>query len=472
MNDLSANATLNQAEQDTRERQAITQWIADNIGATVTRIERQRRWRPVWRVEAIKDGAPKPLLVKGTRAWNCIPYPLLHEMKMMEVLEANGIPVPHVHGMCDYPEAFVMDWIEGGRDPGLVMEAVESASTMSPDRWQASLNYMEILARMHKIPAEQFEAAGAPKPRNAEEVALAHVERFNDMCEAANIVDPFMEFCMVWMRRNVPKHRTRCTFVTGDCGQFLNKGPDVTAVLDVEIGHLGDNLHDLACFRGRHPVENMGDLPALFRHYAKHLGEELDLPVLAYHTVAFLAVGYFGPLFALADPQPGGDWVESAVQVAFIGRRCFEALAEIVGVELDEISLPDAHVTPWEDMALDKLLLEINRLPTSENFADWQRNTIASIPRFLINQVHYGRWAEEEDLKEMAAVLGHRPADIKQGDIALRDYVRTAPPAQDAALVKLFHRRLLRQCLVFAGPGAPADHLFFRKVEPILNMEK
>src|SRR5690606_41540927 len=112
--------------------------------ASVTRTEGLRCRGPVGREEAIKVEAPKPLLVKGTRAWNCIPYPLLHEMKMMEVLEANGIPLPHVHGMCDYPEAFVMDWIEGGRDPGLVMEAVESASTMSPDRWQASLNYMEI----------------------------------------------------------------------------------------------------------------------------------------------------------------------------------------------------------------------------------------------------------------------------------------------------------------------------------------
>lgn len=472
MSDSSASQSLNQAEQDSRERQNISDWISHNIGARVTQIERQRRWRPVWRVQAEKNGAPLPLLVKGTRAWNCIPYPLIHEMKMMQILEANGIQVPHVYGMADDPEAFAMDWIEGGRDPGLVMEAVENASTMSPDRWVASLKYMEILARMHQIPAEQFEAAGVVRPTTAQQVALNHVERFNAMCHDAEIVDPFMEFCMTWLRRNVPQHRTRCTFVTGDCGQFLNQGEDVTAVLDVEIGHLGDNLHDLACFRGRHPVENMGDLPALFRHYAKAMGEELDLPVLAYHTVAFLAVGYFGPLFALADPQPGGDWVESAVQVAFIGRRCAEALAEVVGVDLDDIQLPNAHVTPLEDMALNKLLLEINRLPTSENFADWQRAAIAAIPRLLLNQAHYGRWAEEEDLKEMAEILGKRPANIREGDIALRDHVRTAPPEQDEQLVKLFHRRLLRQCLMFAGPDAPADHLFLLKVEPILDMGK
>ena len=463
--------TMDHAEQDAKERQGIVTWIEKNIGAKVQKIERQRRWRPVWRVQAEKNGAPLPLLVKGTRAWNCIPYPLHHEMRMMSVLEANDIPVPHVYGMIDYPAAFVMDWIEGGRDPGLVMEAVEEASTMSPERWVASLKYMEILARMHKIDPAEIESADAPRPHNAQEVALQHIERFNQMCYEANIVDPFMEFCMVWMRRNVPQHRTRCTFVTGDCGQFLNDGPDVSCVLDVEIGHPGDNLHDLACFRGRHPVENMGDLPALFRHYAKAMGEELDLPVLAYHTVAFLAVGYFAPLFALAELSPGGDWVESAVQVAFIGRRGAEAMAEIVDVELDGIALPDAHVTPWEDMALNKLLFEINRLPTSETLAEWQRNTIASIPQLLLNIVHYGRWAEEQDISEVAELLGQRPADVNSADIALRDYIRTAPPAEDARLVNLFHRRLLRQCLVFAGPEAPADHLFLKKVEPILGMQ-
>jgi hypothetical protein len=469
MNSTSPTGTADQAAQDAKERQGITEWIEGHIGGKVTGIHRQRRWRPVWRVDLEKDGGSRQVLVKGVRAWDCIPYPLVHEMRMMEVLEANGIPVPHVYGMCDYPEAFVMDWIEGGRDPGLVMEAIESASTMSPERWAASLEYMEILARMHKIPAEQFEKAGCQRPEGARQVALNHVERFHRMCRDQEIVDPFMEFCMAWLRRNVPEHRTRCTFVTGDCGQFLNDGEKVTAVLDVEIGHLGDNFHDLACFRGRHPVENMGDVPALFRHYANAMGEELDLPVIAYHTVAFLAVGYFGPLFALADLSPGGDWVESAMQVAFIGRRCAEAMAEIVGVELDEIDLPEAHVTPLEDMALDKLIFEINRLPTSEQFADWQRSTLAAIPESLRNQAHYGRWAEAEDLDEIGQVLGHRPGNLEEADRALKDFVLQAGPEHDATLVRLFHRRLLRQCLVFAGPDAPADHLLFKKVEPILE---
>src|SRR3546814_3713362 len=89
-----------------------------------------------------------------------------------------------------------------------------------------------------------------------------------------------MEFCAVWLRRNVPEHRSRISFVTGDCGQFLSEGPEVTAILDVEVGYLGDHLHDLACFRGRHPIENMGDLPAL--RSEEHTSELQSLMRISY----------------------------------------------------------------------------------------------------------------------------------------------------------------------------------------------
>src|SRR3546814_12795416 len=92
-------------------------------------------------------------------------------MRMMQVLEANGIRVPHVHGMCPEPLAIIMEWMRGGRDPGLVQEAIESGSVMTDDRWAASLKYMEILAGMHQIPPEQFAEAGAKIPSGASDMA-------------------------------------------------------------------------------------------------------------------------------------------------------------------------------------------------------------------------------------------------------------------------------------------------------------
>jgi len=460
---------LDHASQTAEEHRGIEEWVAKNIGGRVTRIERQRRWRPVWRVDVEKDGEHLPLVFKGMRAWDAIPFTLEHEYRMLEVLAANGIPVPPLHGMCDYPEAFVMTWVTGGRDPGLVVEAIEKKSEISPDRWQASLEYMEILAKMHSIPPEQFEAAGCRMPVGNADINLNFYERFYELYQKLGISDPFMEFCTGWLRRNVPAAPPMLSFVTGDCGQFLSDGPKVTAVIDVEVGHLGDHFYDLACFRGRHPVENMGDIPALYAHYAKALGQPLDLDAIAYHTVSFLAMAVFTPLFGMKELQPGGDWVEGWFQVALIARRAMEAMAEIVDVELDDVHLPPARKTPIEDLAINKLIFEIDRVPLSDAFADWQRNTISAIPAYLRNAFHYGVWVQEQELDELEPILGYRPQDAEAADKALTEFVLAAGPEHDKTLIRLFHRRFLRHCLVIAGPNPPADHIVLAKVQPILH---
>lgn len=87
-------------------------------------------------------------------------------------------------------------------------------------------------------------------PQGPREIALHNFERFHAMTAEQGITDPLLEFCARWLRRNYPRHRESISFVTGDCGQFLSDGAQVTGILDVEIGHLGDPMRDLACFRG------------------------------------------------------------------------------------------------------------------------------------------------------------------------------------------------------------------------------
>jgi hypothetical protein len=439
----------------------LTNWLEEHFGCTEVDLHQQRRWRPVWHAFVTQNGSRRELLLKGDRTWPTHPYPLDYEMRMQRCLHENGVPIPAILGMCPQPNTIVMEWVEGGRDPGLIQEAIENRSLMSDDRWQASLRYMEILADMHRIPAEKFVAAGATMPVGAAELALGNFERFHAMTVDLGISDPLIEFCSRWLRRNVPQNRDRVSFLTGDCGQFLSDGPNVTCILDVEIGHLGDNMHDLACFRGRHPIENMGDVPALFRHYEQAYGAPLDYRSIAFHTVSFLCEAYYGPLFGLRETGRGGDWVESAVQVALIGRRCVEALAEIIGLELDDIALPEPEATPFEDMALDKLIADIGRLPESPALQDWQRGIMRTIPGYLRTRGHYRAWMEREDLADIASVIGSQPRDIVDGDAQLTRFIERAGPDQDAALTRLLHRRMLRHCLVIAGPGA--------KIEPILD---
>lgn len=449
--------------------QQLTAYLENELGCSRVVLEKERRWRPVWRATAIRNGAPVELLLKGERTWLTHPYPLSYESNMQRVLHENGIPIPAILGFCLKPAAIVMEWVRGGRDPGLIQQAIEQGSVMTDDRWQASLSYMDILARVHAIPPEQFGSAGAIMPEGDQAIALGNFELFHALTGLNGISDPFIAFFSGWLRRNYPKARTRVSFLTGDCGQFLSDGPDVTAMLDVEIGHLGDPMRDLACYRGRHPIENMGDIPALYRRYEQASGHPLDLDAIAFHTVAFLCEAYYGPLFGLHDMGRGGDWVESMVQIAVIGRRAMEALAEIIGLELDDIALPPPEETPIEDLALSKLVAEIGRLPESDALPDWQRNVLASIPHYLRGRGHYRQWCVAADLAETNALTGKAATSLTEADADLVDLIETAGPEQDAALARLFHRRFLRQCLIIAGANPAPDHIALAKIEPILD---
>ncbi|MGI4983143.1 MAG: hypothetical protein ACRYGL_07425, partial [Janthinobacterium lividum] len=159
-------------EGEAANRRLIAAWIEANVGGRVTGVQRLRRWRRVWRAEYERDGVARSALVKGTRPWESIPYSLGHELRMNQILEANGIGVPHSYGMIEAPEAFVMDWAPGDRDPGLVQQAIETASGMSPDRWEASLRYMDVLARMHRIPVEAFAGGEAGDPQGGLAIAM------------------------------------------------------------------------------------------------------------------------------------------------------------------------------------------------------------------------------------------------------------------------------------------------------------
>ncbi|MEA3301476.1 MAG: phosphotransferase [Pseudomonadota bacterium] len=453
-----------------RDSANIRSWVEEKVGGEVTSIERLMRWRPVWRVEYQKNGIDKALLVKGDRPCTQL-YSLKHEMQVMEVLEKHGIGVPHIHGWIEEPKAFVMDWAEGDRDPGLVHTAIENASTLSPERWQASLKYMEELARMHQIPVAEFAHTEAGNPVGAHQVALSQFDRQYRLGLEDGAIDATMEFFASWLRRNVPAHRTTPSFITGDCGQFLNKGEDVTAVLDLEIAHIGDTMMDLACFRGRHPYENMGDIPALYRHYAKASGTELDLRVIGYHTVSFLAFAAISANMFMNPDKAESNWIEGILEMASISRRALESIAELENITLDYgIRLPGPAVTPLQDSAIGKLLNEIAMLPLSKTFASWQRDLMGAIPNFLRNYAHYGQWYEGETLRDIAALTGVTSANMKEADAVLKAYVAQDDPARDAAIVQCLHRQMWRLSLVIAGSNDIEGHPLFFRLEPILDM--
>ena len=159
------------------------------------------------------------------------------------------------------------------------------------------------------------------------------------------------------------------------------------------------------------------------------------------------------------------------LELTSISRRALEAIAELEKVELDySFELPEPADAPIEDMALEKLLLEIGRLPLSEAFPEWKRDLLAAIPRYLQNHAHYGRWYEQACLSDIQELTGVLPESMTAGERLLKTYIRESADGNDASLIKLFHRKMLRLSMVVAGSNPTDENPLFFRLEPILDM--
>ena len=342
---------------------------------------------------------------------------------------------------------------------------------LTDDRWQALLNYMSDLAALHAVPLSEFahiEELSTP-PSSAAELALTATERMYQAGRYTNNLDTTFEFLQSWLRRNVPRHRTQASFIAGDAGQFMSAGSTVLALVDFEIADLGDIHWDLACFRGRHPLEHMGDIPALYRRYEEVSGTSVDLRVVGYHTVAFLQFAGIATKF-FGDPKAiGGNWIEGLLEYASITRRACEAVAELEGIPLDHnLVLPKKKHNALEESALEKLKVDIQRLPTSRAFEKWERDLLHAIPTFLLNYSQYRDWYESTTKADIETLSGKGFETLEQADSALSAVIAANDQMLDSALIQLTHRRSLRLSMIIAGTNPDPGNPLFHILDPIL----
>lgn len=99
--------------------------------------------------------------------------------------------------------------------------------------------------------------------------------------------DPFAEFCLGWLRRNPIDNAGREAPVVWDSGQFHHSNGKILAVLDLELGHLGDPMMDLAAWRMRDIIVGYGDMKELYARYEELSGAPVDLDA----TTTLLSTG-------------------------------------------------------------------------------------------------------------------------------------------------------------------------------------
>jgi aminoglycoside phosphotransferase (APT) family kinase protein len=235
------------------------------------------------------------------------------EARLFAAAAKAGVPVPEVFASGD--TFLVMERLEGETIARKILRDDEYAKARPLLAGQCG----EILARLHSIDPETV-----PGLEEQDEIS-----KYRDVLNSLGQPHPAFELGFRWLNANRPPS-TRLAVVHGD---FRNGnliiGPDgVRAVLDWELGHLGDPMEDLGwlCVKAWRfgvdmPVGGFGTYDQLVEAYEAASGTKVDRDVLRWwETLGTLKWG------VMCIMQGWAHWSGAArsVELAAIGRRVCE----------------------------------------------------------------------------------------------------------------------------------------------------
>jgi hypothetical protein len=424
------------------EEAALVAWLEKTLRGKVLDVSRVARWRPAWNMDVEVDGRVIPLHARGEREPEIvIPYRISDEVATHNLLEAHGIPVPHVYGLCDEPYALVMDRLPGHVDM--------SFASSDDERRRLLDEYLELLARIYEIPLSEAAAAGFEIPSDSAATGLGYIRTMEAMYRPRMegvAPDPIVEFLLRWLEDNVPQDRHALTrFIPYDAFQFMFADGKITGLLDFELAHVGDPLMDLAALRIRDTIKSIGELAEIGERYEQITGVRLDHEVVEYHTVLYNAVSPLSTGPPLAKPVRGVDWVSYLAWYTNMSRWSFECIAELGGYELEPIDVPQPR--PTSHSAAHRHLVEGLRATAR---GDYELVSLGRLASHLRRVDEIGPALEAADLDDLTRALGHRP-DPGEADAELLQLVQTAGPDRDEELVRLLDARAQRMHLTLAS---------------------
>ena len=428
-----------------RDAGRVGAWLQAKLGGRVVALERQPRWRPVWFADLERDGEVLELCVRGERVDADIGFSLDHEMRFQQCLQDAGLPVAAVHGWIDEPRAYVMDRVAGKAD---------FVGTPEAERRAVMDDYIRVLARIHALDLEPFERAGIHRAARPEESGVVGMQRYEAFYrKSKRRPDPFLEFCLAWLKRNPLDVKGREAPIVWDSGQFHHEDGRIQAVLDLELGHVGDPMMDLAGFRMRDTVIGYGEFPRMYERYAEITGRPVDGEAIRHHHLAFTLTNQLAFHAALAEPVPGSDYMTNLQWCSETNLFAVEALAEILGIEFDEVAIPASRRSPVGP-AHGHLVHWLRHFESEDEVVRNDVRTAFRLARHLARFDEIGTAILEADLDDLAPLLGRRPSSWREGDAELEAFVLGDHGKHDEALIRLFHRRLSRSKATLGPEGS------------------
>jgi aminoglycoside phosphotransferase (APT) family kinase protein len=439
---MSAVAVANE------ENQAVIDWLQSHFGGPVTSFTRQSRWRPVWFATVESKGTALPVCVRGDRTDTALTWDLQHEMRFQKVLEDQGVRVPKVYGWIDRPTAFVQEAVPGRTDfTDLSDEARDSVVD----------EYLHELARVHALDLAPFVDADIDRAASPDESSLLGMRRMTAVYRRQKAgPDPFMEFCLGWVDRHLPQSHGRETPVLWDSGQFHHTDGRFVSLVDLETGHIGDPMMDLAGWRMRDSVLPFGRFSKLYDRYAEITGKAVDLEAIERHHIYFTLSNHLSFSHTLIDPPATTDYATNLQWCNETNLYATEALAEYLDIELPNVEMPVAS-TSRATPAFTHLVRTLSTLAIDDEYTRYRLRGAFRMARHLARHDEIGADLLDADLDDVHALLGRRFDSWFDAQSALERYVleKNTEGALDETLCMFFHKRNLRAQML-NGPAGSA----------------
>ncbi|MCK0516780.1 phosphotransferase family protein [Williamsia sp. DF01-3] len=422
----------------------VEKWLTETLGE-VTFLSRQARWRPVWFADVERDGTVLELCIRGERVDSASAFPLEHEMKFQSVLQDADIPVPKVYGWSSEPKFYAMDRVTGEAD---------FARSTDAERRAVVEEYVGILARIHALDVDRFSDVGITRAGNPSDSSRPGIKAFGDSYRASKVrPDPLMEWGLAWFDRNPLDSKGRETAVVWDSGQFMHSDGKINAIIDVELGHVGDPMMDLAAWRARDTVMNYGKFDELYRRYEEQGGQPVDLDAIEYYNMAFSLTNQLAFHKALAEPPLGSAYMTNLQWCAETNVMMVEAFADAWEISLEALATPTNGQSPARE-AYAHLVASLRHFPAGDEQSKYEARLAFRLARHLQRVNEIGPILDQANLDDLEQLLGSRPASPQAGDAALEEFVLKNDGAHDKELLHLFNRHCQRAQMLLGPAGS------------------
>lgn len=319
------------------------------------------------------------------------------------------------------------------------------------DRMAVAADFMDQLARLHRIDVAAFPVEGMGP---VEPTAKLITQRLN-LLRARNSGkdwDPLIQLSVDWLADNIPQNLPEPAIVHGDAGpaNFLYTDRRVSILLDWELVHYGDPMADLAMLCLRMLFQPFVPLPMAFAAYKRAGGQPIDLARVRYWRLLFQTGFARAARFNDPDAPPPPNLGMNIIYTTIHRRVLSEALAEVAGVALEPVTLPDsppgAHHRSFE-IALDDLRdMIVPRLVDQQATA--KAKGLARLVKWWRDSERFGSGFREAERVEIGAALARSFAShaeawttycaaVKDGTLAFPTAIRLANAhvTRDAALM-------------------------------------